>query len=169
MPRRSAKARSASRSSRRSDGPARRTTRLVLTISSLVILLFVLVSIIAHRTGPDTTVAASVGMVGRQLGKWSSFALGWMSIALAITAGAGLVASLLRRPPWQKFSGLLLLGWGVLFSACIVSWQTGAVLPVSNFGGWFGTMTAGGLSILLGLGSYLIPALMFIWGSRLWA
>lgn len=108
-------------------------------------------------------------MVGRQLGKWSSFALGWMSIALAITAGAGLVVSLLRRPPWQKFSGLLLLGWGVLFSACIVSWQTGAVLPVNNFGGWFGTMTAGGLSILLGLGSYLIPALMFIWGSRLWA
>ncbi|HDR00256.1 MAG TPA: DNA translocase FtsK [candidate division WOR-3 bacterium] len=144
----------------------RRALRVVGIVLAIVVLLYVLASLIATKVDPAG--ASTVGAWGRGLGDWLFLALGWMSFALVLTAAGTLAVALMKPRPWRRYSSLRLLLGGLLITACLLSWQTGRPFAADNFGGWLGALIAGGLTRLLGLGAYVVPALLFIWGRRLW-
>jgi S-DNA-T family DNA segregation ATPase FtsK/SpoIIIE len=167
MPRKSAK-RTPAVTARRSPDRGRRATRIIASVAGVVVLLFVFASLTAHVATPGTSGEQDVGTLGRKLGQWVFYALGWTGFALVLGGGSALVLSFLRRPPWRRFASFGLLIAGVLVAGCLVSWQTGTPLADENFGGWLGAALARALSFLFGLGGYVIPALFIVWGRRLW-
>ncbi len=153
---------------RRKPKPTGRSLKVVVGIIVAVVIVFTLLSLGCHLFGLRTPQTNYCGWLGNHLAHALFGALGWTSIAVPLLGAAAAILSLLEKPPWRKFAGFFLLLSGILLAACLLSFQTGAVLAGDNFGGWLGACKGKLLSGLLGFGVYLLPALAILWGFGLW-
>ena len=159
------------RRTRRTRKPVRRTRRSVrvpVGIILTVILLFVLLSLAFHVAGLQTAETNYCGWLGHQVARGLLHILGYAGFALPLLAGAALLLGMWRQPPWRRFFAFTLLATGVIIGGSLLSYQTAPPLPEVNFAGWLGALLAGSLSRALGLGAFVLPILIILWGTALW-
>jgi len=145
-----------------------RSPRIVIGIIITVLILFTLLSLSCYVAGLRSPSTNYCGWLGHWLAFGLHHALGHTAFAVPLLVAALAIMALLKQPPWRRFTGFCLLAGGLLFAASLFSYQAGNPLPDGNFGGWLGVLTGRYLSLFLGLGAYVVPALVIIWGSATW-
>lgn len=145
----------------------RRLTR-VAQILSLIVVLFVAVSLVSFAAGLDSQSTNYGGFLGALLARGLFFLLGAAALVVPVLAAAALLTAISRERAWRRFAAFGLLVLGLYLAASMLSWLAGFRTAGENFGGWLGSLAGDGFLSVIGLGAYALAALLLYWGFALW-